>query len=51
VAAGETPLPNAHEGLVTVAVMQAMEESAKLGRPVKIKDLLAKHGLANLLQK
>ena len=35
----------------TVALMQAMEESCAKGRPVKIKDVLARHGLRSLLQK
>ena len=48
-AAGETPKPDAGEGIVTVALMQAMEESCAQGRPVKIRDVLARHGLAELL--
>lgn len=46
----KTPKPDAREGIVTVALMQAMQESCAKGRPVKIKDILAKHGLANLLK-
>ena len=49
IAAGETPRPETREGLVTVAVMQAMEQSCTAGRPVKIKDVLAQHDLADLL--
>jgi predicted dehydrogenase len=46
----QTPKPDAREGIVTVALMQAMEESCAKGRPVKIKDVLAKYGLTNLLK-
>lgn len=49
-AAHKTPKPDAQEGILTVALMQAMEESCAKGRPVKIKDILSKHGLANLLK-
>lgn len=45
---GTTPKPDATEGIVTVALMQAMEESTLTGRPVKIKDVLARHGLGEL---
>ncbi len=47
-AANETPKPDVPEGIVTVALMQAMEESTHTGRPVKVRDLLAKHGLQDL---
>lgn len=47
-ASGKKPRPDAHEGIVTVALMQAMEESCAKGKPVKIKDVLGKHGLSNL---
>ena len=50
ISAHRTPKPDASEGIVTVALMQAMEESCVKGRPIKIKDVLAKHGLANLLK-
>ena len=49
-AAHKTPLPDAREGIITVALMQAMEESCAKGRPVKIKSVLGKHGLTNLLK-
>lgn len=49
-AAHKTPLPDAREGIVTVALMQAMEESCTKGRPVKIKNVLGKYGLSNLLK-
>ena len=47
-AAGETPTPNVPEGIVTIALLQAMEESTQRGMPVKIADVLARHGLAEL---
>ncbi len=46
---GKTPKPDAREGIVTVALMQAMEESTQIGRPVKIKELLGRFGLADLV--
>jgi predicted dehydrogenase len=49
IAGGETPKPDACEGIVTVALMQAMEESTQVGRPVKIKELLGRFGLADLV--
>jgi hypothetical protein len=33
-----------------VALMQAMEEACAKGLPVKIKDVLARHDLADLLK-
>jgi predicted dehydrogenase len=44
-ASGETPKPNATEGVVTIALLEAMEESCKRGVPVKVKDVLARNGL------
>ena len=35
-------------GIVTVALMQAMEESCREGRPVKVRDVLARYGLEEL---
>ena len=43
---GETPKPDAHEGIVTVALMQAMDESTQIGAPVKIVNVLARYNLA-----
>jgi predicted dehydrogenase len=43
--AGENPRPDAREGIVTVALLEAMEESTRLARPVKIKDVLERSGL------
>jgi predicted dehydrogenase len=47
-ATGETPKPDVREGVGTVALLQAMEESCASSRPVKIKDVLAKYGLDEL---
>ncbi|MFO1487918.1 MAG: Gfo/Idh/MocA family oxidoreductase [Verrucomicrobiota bacterium] len=46
--AGETPRPDALEGVVTIALLVAMEETCASGHPVKIKNVLARHGLENL---
>lgn len=48
-AAGEAPKPDVREGIVTVALMQAMEEAGNSGRPVKVADVLARHGLNDLI--
>lgn len=48
-ASGENPLPDVAEGIVTVALMQAMEESCRAGQPVKLRTVLARHGLDDLL--
>ncbi len=47
-AGGETPKPDAVEGIVTVALLQAMDETTQLGRPVKIDDILARYHLEDL---
>jgi predicted dehydrogenase len=47
-ARGETPQPDVPEGIVTIALLTAMEESAQRGAPVKVADVLARHGLAEL---
>ena len=46
--AGVAPRPDAAEGIVTVALMQAMEEASTTGRPVRVRDLLQRFGLADL---
>ncbi|HWC60775.1 MAG TPA: Gfo/Idh/MocA family oxidoreductase [Verrucomicrobiae bacterium] len=46
---GKTPKPDVREGIITVALLEAMEESTRLGRPVKIKDVLARNGLGDLI--
>jgi predicted dehydrogenase len=48
-AAGEAPKPDAREGVVTIALLVAMEETCASGRPVKLKAVLARHGLEALL--
>lgn len=48
-AAKKTPLPDASEGIVTVALMQAMEESCERGVPVRLADVLQRHDLSSLL--
>lgn len=45
---GQTPKPDVAEGIVTIALLQAMEESTLQGVPVKIADVLARYGLAEL---
>jgi predicted dehydrogenase len=45
---GDTPKPDVREGVVTVALMQAMEEAADSGRAVKVADVLGRHDLADL---
>ena len=47
-AAGTPPKPDVREGIGTVALMQAMEEATKSGGPVKVRDVLARHGLESL---
>jgi predicted dehydrogenase len=46
---GETAKPDVGEGIVTVALLVAMEEAASSGRPVRIADVLARHGLGELV--
>ncbi len=48
-ASGQTPRPDPVEGIVTVALMQAMEESCARGVPVRLGDVLARHGLDHLV--
>ncbi len=48
VAEGKAPKPDASEGVVTIALLEAMEESCARGVPVKIKDVLARNGLDGL---
>ena len=38
--AGQTPKPDLNEGIRTIAIMEAMSRSLKLGMPVKVKDVL-----------
>ena len=48
-AAGESPRPDATEGIVTIALLVAMEEACAKGQPVKLKDVLSRHGLDGLI--
>lgn len=47
---GSAPLPDDREGIVTVAVMQAMEESVSNGAPVRVRELLSRYGLESLME-
>ena len=47
-ARGETPKPDASEGIVTVALLQAMEESSLTGRPVRLDEVLGRYQLSPL---
>ena len=42
---GKTAYPDIKEGVGTVALLQAMDQSLQSGKPVKIADLLSKHNL------
>lgn len=46
---GTAPKPDVSEGLVTVALLQAMDEAARTGHPVKLRDILVRHKLVKLL--
>ena len=48
-AAGETPKPDVREGIVTIALLVAMEETCATGRPVKMKAVLERYDLGGLL--
>jgi predicted dehydrogenase len=45
----EAPKPDAREGVVTIALLVAMEESCAAGRPVKISEVLARYGVDAVL--
>ncbi len=45
---GTTPKPDITEGIVTVALMTAMERSLETRKPVKVSSVLAENGLAYL---
>ncbi len=47
-AAKETPRPDVREGIVTVALMQAMEEASASGSPMRIRTVLDRYGLGGL---
>ncbi len=42
--------PDATEGVVTIALLEAMEESCARGVPVKLKEVLVRYGLDGLLK-
>ena len=44
-----TAYPDLQEGIVTIAVLQAMDRSLKTGMPVKVKDVLGEFGLLDLV--
>jgi predicted dehydrogenase len=48
VAGGKTPRPDLAEGIVTVAVMTAMERSLETKQPVKVQSILQEHDLESL---
>jgi predicted dehydrogenase len=45
---GTKASPDAQEGLVTMALMQAMQEAYETEKPVKVADVLARNGLGEL---
>jgi predicted dehydrogenase len=45
---GQVPKPDVIEGIVTVALLCAMEESTVTGRSIKVSDMLVRHGLPEL---
>jgi predicted dehydrogenase len=47
-ASGQTAKPDVAEGIVTVALLQAMDEAATTGRAVKVAEVLTRHSLADL---
>lgn len=49
-AEGATARPDVEEGIVTVALLQAMERSCVEGRPIKLCEVLSEHGLESLLK-
>jgi predicted dehydrogenase len=46
---GSTPRPDVREGILTIALLEAMEESCAKGLPVKLKGVLARYGLEELM--
>lgn len=46
--ADEIPKPDLKEGIITIAVLEAMERSIETGMPVKVKDVLNEYGLPDL---
>lgn len=46
---GKTPKPDVREGIVTIALLQAMEESTTAGHAIKVRDILSRYNLTELL--
>ncbi len=46
---GTTPRPDAAEGIRTVALLEAMDEAARAGQAVTVDEMLARHGLRDLV--
>ena len=46
---GFTAYPDIKEGIVTIALLQAMDRSLTTGKPIKVHDILQEHGLDDLL--
>jgi predicted dehydrogenase len=49
VAQGELPKPDLREGIVTVALLTAMQRSLDSGKPVPVSTILAEHRLSELV--
>ena len=43
-----TAYPDMKEGIITIALLQAMDECLKTGKPVGVADILNRHQLQNL---
>lgn len=43
---GKTAYPDMKEGIVTIALLQAMDQSLKVGAPVKVADVLKQYGVS-----
>src|SRR5204863_9074887 len=50
VSRGEAPKPDIAEGIITVALMTAMERSLQTRAPVRVATILEEHGLSELAQ-
>lgn len=45
---GRPPKPDAAEGLVTIALLEAMDEATRTGQTVTVAEMLARHGLPEI---
>ena len=45
---GFTAYPDMHEGIITIALLQAMERTLETGMPVKLSDVLSAYGLGEI---